>query len=276
MIKREERYDKRNQLNDLTGKEWLKLTKSYLVSEKCVEDKFALQHPAPFLLKDTMKLISMFTKEGMKVIDPFCGTATTLLACSRLGRFGTGIELNEDYVDLSEQRLTIQKARKNQKIIQGDSLKVISRMKTTFDYCVTSPPYHNILKNNGAGIRKESENFRTGARTGVEFYSDKSEDLGNLESYEAFISRLQSIAEKIRIRLKSGGYATFILSDFTVDKKEVNVQGDVVRALVEAGYSFEGTQILLQETKPLFPFGYPYAFKINHHHQNLMHFRNPK
>ena len=44
-------FDKRNKLNDLTGKEWLKLTKSFWVSEKCKEDKFAFQHPAPFLIK---------------------------------------------------------------------------------------------------------------------------------------------------------------------------------------------------------------------------------
>jgi hypothetical protein len=43
------KYDKRNKLNDLTGKEWLKLTGSFWASEKCVDDKPAMQHPAPFL-----------------------------------------------------------------------------------------------------------------------------------------------------------------------------------------------------------------------------------
>ena len=50
-------FDKRNKLNDLTGKEWLKLTKSFWVSEKCKEDKFAFQHPTPFLIKDIEKLV---------------------------------------------------------------------------------------------------------------------------------------------------------------------------------------------------------------------------
>jgi hypothetical protein len=36
------------------------------------------------------------------------------------------------------------------------------------------------------------------------------------------------------------------------------------------------TTVLLQPVKPLFPFGYPYAYKINHHHQNIMSFRKPK
>lgn len=43
----EGKYDKRNQLNDLTGKEWLLLTKSFWISEKCADDRAALEHPAP-------------------------------------------------------------------------------------------------------------------------------------------------------------------------------------------------------------------------------------
>jgi len=276
MDKKVERFDNRNLLNDLSGKEWLKLTKSYLKSEKCVEDKFAMQHPAPYLLKDTMKMISMFTKSGMKVLDPFAGVGTTLLACSRLKRKGVGIELNKKYVKLATDRLQIEQAKTNQRIVNGDSLKVLEKIKTTFDYCVTSPPYHNILKNNGAGLRKENNKFRSGARTGIDYYSESKNDLGNQDTYEDFVIKLQEISVLIRNRLKAGGYLTLILSDFTVNKREVNVQGDVISSMLEIGFSFEGTQILLQETKPLFPFGYPYAFKINHHHQNLMHFRKPK
>ena len=62
-------------------------------------------------------------------------------------------------------------------------------------------------------------------------------------------------------------------SDFTVNKKEKNVQGDVVNLMIKLGFDFVGTTILLQETKPLYPFGYPYSYVINHHHQNIINFR---
>ena len=39
------------------------------------------------------------------------------------------------------------------------------------------------------------------------------------------------------------------------------------------GFDFVGTTVLLQETKPLYPFGYPYSYVINHHHQNIINFR---
>ena len=75
------------------------------------------------------------------------------------------------------------------------------------------------------------------------------------------------------LKLKNKRYCSIVISDFTVDKKEVCVQADIVRIMEEAGFVFVGTIALLQDNKPLYPFGYPFAFKINHMHQNIICFR---
>lgn len=268
------KYDPRNKLNDLTGKEWLKLTKSFWVSEKTKEDRFAFQHPAPFLIKDIEKLIKLFTKSGMTVLDPFNGVGTTLVAAHRTGRRGVGVDLSEEYCSLAEERLKglgIDLAE--QKIIVGDSIKTVPKLEETIDYCVTSPPYHNILKNKGSGLRDVKENFRSGARKGVEYYSDSPHDLGNQESYEDFLKLFRQVMTKVYSKLRDKAYTSIIISDFTVDKKEVNVQAGIVEAMGKAGFEFVGTTVLLQDNKPLYPFGYPFAYKINHHHQNIINFR---
>tara|TARA_Y100000768_G_scaffold147180_1_gene109802 strand:+ start:723 stop:1547 length:825 start_codon:yes stop_codon:yes gene_type:complete len=267
------KVDKRNKLNNLNGKDWIKSTKSYWISEKCVDDKIALKHPAPFMVKDIIKLVSFFTKKKQIVLDPFNGTGTTLLACCRTGRKGIGIDLNKNYNDLAKKRLKDQPNYKDQKIIFGNSLNKIKNIEGEINYCVTSPPYHNILRNKGNGIRDVKDNYRKGARTGVEYYSENKNDLGNQKSYQNFLDLFEKIMSEVFLKLKNRSYTSIVISDFTVNKKEKNVQGDVVNLMQNIGFDFVGTTVLLQETKPLYPFGYPYSYVINHHHQNIINFR---
>lgn len=272
----ESRYDPRNTLNDLTGKEWLKLTKSFFLSEKCADDKAAFAHPAPFLIKDIEKMISLFTKKGMKVLDPFMGSGTTAIAAYNLGRKSIGIDLSSKYKQLAESRFAKKSMKKNidYEYILGDSLEVLKNIDPV-DYIITSPPYHNILKNNSKGIRKDvsEKGFRSGSRLGVEYYSEDERDLGNQQSYGDFIELFSKIMSNAYNKLNNKKYCSVVASDFTVEKKEVCVQSDIVDLMTKIGFEFVGTIILLQDNKPLYPFGYPYAFKINHMHQNIINFR---
>ena len=44
--------------------------------------------------------------------------------------------------------------------IFGNSLNKIKNIEGEINYCVTSPPYHNILRNKGNGIRDIKDKFR--------------------------------------------------------------------------------------------------------------------
>lgn len=268
------RYDERNTLNDLTGKDWLLLTGSFWFSEPTSEDKPAYKHPAPFMVRDVEKLISLFTKKGMKVLDPFVGSGTTLFAANKLGRHGIGIDLNKQFKQVAKDRLKAQ-GYSDYIYIVGDALEKLDEIEEV-DYIVTSPPYHNILRNTSKGTRHNNGKlYRMGAREGVQYYTEHENDLGNFDEYSDFICALKKIMQKAFSKLRDGKYCTIIISDFTVNKVEVCVQADVVKLMQEIGYIFCGTTVLLQTVKPLYPFGYPYAYKINHHHQNIMTFRKP-
>ncbi len=269
------RYDPRNKLNDLTGKEWLKLTKSFWMSEKCADDKAAFAHPAPFLIRDIEKLISLFTKRGMRVLDPFMGSGTTAIAAFNQGRLGVGTDLSEEYRALALERF----AKRGMGAVDydyriGDATRMLAEIGPV-DYIVTSPPYHNILKNANSGIRSDNSHkgFRNGPRQGVEYYSEQANDLGNQQTYEDFLRLLSLVMQNCHAMLADGKYCSIVISDFTVDKKEVCAQADIVRLMADAGFAFVGTTVLLQDNKPLYPFGYPFAYKINHMHQNIINFR---
>lgn len=51
------------------------------------------------------KIIKISTSEGATVLDPFCGSGTTLVAAHLLNRRYIGIDINPDAITLSEKRL---------------------------------------------------------------------------------------------------------------------------------------------------------------------------
>lgn len=63
------------------------------------------EHPAPFPYELAYRLIRMFSFVGDTVLDPFCGTGTTLVAAANAGRHGIGVELDPAYVRLAARRL---------------------------------------------------------------------------------------------------------------------------------------------------------------------------
>ena len=76
-------------------------------------NKYADIHKATFPVYLPSEIIERFTKKDGSVIDCFCGTGTTLIACEQLGRRCYGIEIEPKYVDVIIERwenLTGQKA----------------------------------------------------------------------------------------------------------------------------------------------------------------------
>jgi len=62
-------------------------------------------HPAPFPAELAERLIRMFSFAGDTVLDPFAGTGSTAVAASRVGRNSINVELEENYVDIAEERM---------------------------------------------------------------------------------------------------------------------------------------------------------------------------
>lgn len=173
----------------------------------------------------------------MVVLDPFCGSGTTLVSSYNTNRFGIGIDLSQEYYELAKYRLNDIGAKEleNFKYIIGNNLKVIDYIEdSSIDYIVTSPPYFNILKNKSNGIRsdKSYKGYRNGARLGITSYAnDSSDNLENLENYETFLLAIKKIFLKLQRVLKSKKYCSIIISDFTINKIETCVTGDFVRIM---------------------------------------------
>lgn len=67
------------------------------------------EHPAPFPLELANRLVRMFSFVGDTVLDPFCGTGTTMLASMKANRNSIGVEIDEQYCRSIVKRLSQEK-----------------------------------------------------------------------------------------------------------------------------------------------------------------------
>ena len=68
-------------------------------------EKLEGNHPTQKPLELLKRLVAMCTNEGDTVLDPFCGSGTTGVACVLLNRNFIGIDLDQSYLDLSAKRM---------------------------------------------------------------------------------------------------------------------------------------------------------------------------
>lgn len=62
-------------------------------------------HPAPYPLELASRLVRMFSFVGDTVLDPFCGSGTTMVAALRTGRNSIGVEIDPEYCRMAARYL---------------------------------------------------------------------------------------------------------------------------------------------------------------------------
>ncbi len=281
-IQEEQNVHPRNQLNDLTAKQWIVETVSVWnqkgLGAKHPDAQIERQHPAPFSFTDVGRLIRFFTKKGDLVLDPFVGVGSTLKACAIDGRRGIGIELNHNFVELAHKRLESEITNMlstidDQEILEGDARDHLPKIPdASVDFVVTSPPYWSILKKN-EDHKVRQERIANGLRTD---YGDDARDLGTIEDYDEFLHTLSSIFEECKRTLKPGKYMSIIVSDFRHKSRYVMFHADLAREMEKRGLEMKGLTVLYQRHKRVFPYGYPYSYVPNIHNQYILILQKPK
>jgi len=70
------------------------------------KDKYAFEHPAMFPESLAEDHILSWSKESDLVFDPMCGSGTTLKMAKLNGRNFIGFDINQEYVDISNKRIS--------------------------------------------------------------------------------------------------------------------------------------------------------------------------
>ncbi|MFW9993722.1 MAG: DNA methyltransferase [Candidatus Odinarchaeota archaeon] len=272
---KEGKYHPKNALNDLTGREWLQFTKSWFVHNPPPRSKSEILHPAKFPESLVSEFIEFFTKKGETVLDPFLGTASTLIACQMTGRRGIGIELVDKWHDIAAKRLEQPDQVTKQEIIKGDAAKIREiweeRELPPVDFVITSPPYWNMLGKSRGGVKSTQKQRKDQGL--AEVYSDLKEDLGNITGYTAFIEALGKTFDDIHRILRENGYLVIIVQNVREPRGEVKPLAWDLARRVGKNYLFQGEKIWCQDNKKLGIWGYPKIFVPNYHHHYCLIFQ---
>jgi len=273
--------DARNKLNELTSTEWLPETVSVWTQRGLganhPDARIERQHPAPFSFTDVSRIVRFFTQRDGVVLDPFVGVGSTSKACAVEGRRSVGFELNPRYAELARERLRTEvrdlwSTPTSQDIRVGDARKLVLDLPPdSVDLVVTSPPYWNILHKEDHKARQERKGHELDTR-----YGDDERDLGNIESYDRFLAELAAILGACGRALKPKKYMAVIVSDFRDKSRFVMFHADLARAMEEYALEMRGLTVLYQRHKRIFPYGYPYAYVPNMHHQYILILQNAK
>lgn len=268
--------DQRNQLNDLTSKEWISETVSVWrqkgLGAKHPDAQIEKLHPAPFSFTDVSRLIRFFSKSGHTVLDPFVGIGSTLKAAALEGRKGIGIELNPLFADLARERLETEIEQSlfpapEQLVLEGDVRdRILELEPDSVDFIATSPPYWNILHKTDHKVEQE----RVARGLATRYSDDDERDLGNIDNYDKFVDELVNIFAACTRPLKDKRYLAIVVGDFRDKSRYRMFHADLAGRLEEVGYTLKGIKILYQPHKRVFPYGYPYAYVPNLHHQYIL------
>jgi DNA modification methylase len=272
----------RNTLNDLSAREWMSESVSVWAQKGLganhADAQIERQHPAPFSFTDVSRLIRLFTKRGMTVLDPFVGVGSTLKACALEGRNGIGMELNGRFAQLAADRLKAEipfaaLIETSQVIQLGDSRALITQLPAdSVDFIVTSPPYWGIL-NKKPDHKVRTERIGNGLATN---YGQDPRDFANTPSYDDFVAGLANFFQTCTRVLKDRKYCVVILGDFRHGGRYYPLHADLAREMECRGYVLKAMNILYQRHKRVFPYGYPTTYVSNVHHQNVIILRNER
>jgi DNA modification methylase len=291
-----------NELNELSGEEWLYFTKSVWTTAYPSELGHARRkaHGANKPPRLMARLIEFFTKTGELVLDPFAGVGGTLLgaAIARGARRAIGIELDPRWAAVFGETLAALRAEdegRGPRLVDlgandpggvrsfdpsglelrlGDARAILPTLEAeSIDFVATDPPYNVQLPMTMAGGRLAEAHANR--RTDYAMVSELDGDLANLPDYPAFLDAMGEVFGEVCRVLRPGRYAVLIVRDAYQGGRYLFTASDLAARADAVGLVPKGDIAWYQAGTRLRPYGYPRSFVPNIAHQHIVVLRKP-
>jgi len=127
-------------------------------------------HPGKMLPHLAAHAIRSYTAPGDLVLDPMCGSGTTLVEAMHLGRGGIGIDIEPRYTTLAAANVAFaasKGAAGAAQVLTGDATRLLDLVPAStvgrVGLVLTSPPYgrgtHGLVQTTTTGVRKRDHHY---------------------------------------------------------------------------------------------------------------------
>ena len=282
-------YSSRNQLNDLTGKEWLYWTRSVIhrpYPPSCqhrLRSEHGGQKP-PELCAD---LIRVFTKRGQRVLDPFAGVGGTLLGAAMADREAVGVEVNQRWIDIYRE-VCRRETLTEMPMLLGEAAALLKHVKNghvpaeihdsgTFDLLLTDVPYWHmdVAPRSTGTFKRVGEASRPAARSRLSAFNGTGDGVsGQTVSKDQWLSLMHDVFAAAVGRLRDGSYLLAFIGDMYFAGEYHCLSADLAAVLRQVpSLSWQANLVWYDVSKKLHIYGYQYRYIPSLVHQNVLVFR---
>ncbi len=276
--------------NGLSAKDWTVLSKNVWNDVSSPRQSYHLLHGATFPLALAERVVTLYSKEGDLVFDPFAGIGTTVVAAAKLGRVGVGIELQSRFCELARTLIDKEKTdlfgthqALRHEIICDDCRAMEKHVFLgSVQVTLTAPPYPNFdirpPKPKGPGRPRKTDQLEEMSER-VPAHSLRLDDFGNF-GYRMYLDELKNVFRKVFGVTREGGYSVWVVRDQRDSHngaQYIPVHADIINLGVAAGWKHHDLIVWDQnDQRRLVLLGYPNVFYSNLNSSWLVVFRKPR
>ncbi len=171
-------------------------------------------------------IIEMYSEKGDSILDPMVGGGTTVIEAKLLARNALGLDINPEFVKLTENALKFTHHPASKQKVQVADTRDLSFLKdNSFDLVLTHPPYMNIIKYSEGKIPA---------------------DLSNIGSLPKFCDQIEKIAAELFRVLKPDRYCAILIGDTRRGRHFVPLAFNVMQRFLKVGFVLKEDIVKIQ------------------------------
>lgn len=229
---------KKKQINDIDIKEWKKYDdiisdSLWLIQKRDNSGNHKGDYHGNFIPQIPYQLLARYTKENDWVLDPFLGSGTTLIECKKNNRNGIGIDIDENILNIADERIKEEKGTGIFKLLNGDSSSIkleniLKELKIKkFQFIIFHPPYWDIIK-----------------------FNDNNKNLSNSATLNSFLNKFMSVVRNTTKHLEDERYLAIVIGDIYKKGEWIPLNSYITQKMLNAGFKLKSVVVKnISETK---------------------------